>query len=273
MTYEKKECLIDIDKISLSFGPKLILRDVNARIHNITRPDQVQGQVVCFLGPSGIGKTQLSRIIAGLQRASSGTVCFNFDGTGHFAKPGLVGMVPQNYQIFDFLTVKENFWVARKQGFGIEDPKGYHYELELTHNFGLDEHLGKYPNQLSGGQKQRVSIVRQLLCGHQFIIMDEPFSGLDLVMKKKACQVITQTANLHDHNTIIVVTHDVTEGMSIADTVWLMGREKGAEGAKILEEIDLAKDGLCWNPDIQNNPMFLEKVRDVKAKFLEISAN
>ena len=80
--------------------------------------------------------------------------------------------------------------------------------------------------------------------------------GLDLVMKQKACRLITQAANLNELNTIIVVTHDVTEGMSIADTVWLMGREKGIEGARILEEIDLAAKGLCWRPDIQQEEGF-----------------
>lgn len=264
MDYEKKEPLISIENVSLKFGDKVILRDVNAKIHNIVRPDQVQGQVVCFLGPSGIGKTQLSRIICGLQPPTSGSVTIE----GRPTLKGRVGMVPQNYILFDFLTVRENFRLARSQG-----KKMATEMIELWKEFGLDDHLDKYPKQLSGGQRQRVSIVRQLLVGHQTIVMDEPFSGLDILMKKKACTAITQAANLHENNTIIVVTHDVTEGMSIADTVWLMGKDRGSEGARIVEEYDLASLGLCWRPDLLHDPKFQEKVIEVKERFLEVAQN
>lgn len=261
MEYSVGEVLISIRDVSLKFGDKLILRDVNADIHNIHRPDAVQGQVVCFLGPSGIGKTQLSRIVAGLQDPTTGSVLLN-DGVP--TAPGAVGMVPQNYLVFDFFTVRENFQAAARNKI---------FRGDLTHEFGLEPHLDKFPSQLSGGQRQRVAICRQLLCDHRTIVMDEPFSGLDPLMKQKACRVITQAANLNEHNTIIVVTHDIIEGMSIADTVWLMGRDKGVEGAHIIQTYDLAKEGLCWREDIIHEPKFLEKVAEVKDRFLEIANN
>lgn len=263
MTYEKKETLIDIKGVSLSFGSKVILKDVNATIKNIVRPDNIQGQVVCFLGPSGIGKTQLSRIIAGLQAPSSGHVLLN----GIPTCKGNVGMVPQTYTLFEFATVQENLSIAVNQSNSKGDFKG------LLDYFEMNDHLLKYPHQLSGGQRQRVSIIRQLLVGHKFIVMDEPFSGLDIKMKSKACELITKVANLDELHTIIIVTHDVTEGMSIADTVWLMGRDRNKEGAHIVAEYDLAAEGLCWQPDLFHNPDFQRKVIEVKEKFLEISAN
>lgn len=262
MIYEKAETLIAVEGVSLTYGDRLILRDVNATIQNITRPDAVQGQVVCFLGPSGIGKTQLSRIIAGLQAPTTGRVLLN----GQPTRKGLVGMVPQTYTLFDFATVRENLAIARRQGGTHVDAEARYVEV-----FGLTGFLDLYPAQLSGGTKQRVAIVRQLLCAEHFILMDEPFSGLDLVMKQRACELITQVANLHELNTIIVVTHDVTEGMSIADTVWLMGREPGQPGSHIVEQYDLAADGLCWRPDITRDPAFLIKVADVKKRFLEVA--
>lgn len=270
MDYSKGEVLISIRNVSLKFGEKLILRDVNADIHNICRPDSVQGQVVCFLGPSGIGKTQLSRIVAGLQVPTTGSVILE---DGDLTSAGKVGMVPQNYLVFDFLTVNENFKVATRQGHPSPHAMDWDRGEELVTYFGLKDHLDKYPSQLSGGQRQRVAICRQLLCDHRTIVMDEPFSGLDPLMKQKACRVITQAANLHEKNTIIVVTHDIIEGMSIADTVWLMGREKDQDGAKIVETYDLAKEGLCWREDIIHEKSFLENVAEVKDRFLEIASN
>lgn len=267
MQYEKKEVLIDIKNVTLGFDVgdyhKVILRDVSAEIRNITRPDCVQGQVVCFLGPSGIGKTQLSRVIAGLQAPTSGSVTLE----GKPTKAGNVGMVPQNYILFDFLTVRDNFKLAFRMG-RETTPYG-----PLIDAFDLKPHMDKYPRQLSGGQKQRVSIVRQLLVGNSFIVMDEPFSGLDILMKQRACELITQAANLDERNTIIVVTHDVTEGMSIADTVWLMGRDPNVEGARIVAEYDLASEDLCWHPDILHEPRFAQKVLEVKERFLEVAKN
>lgn len=265
--YEKKEILVEIKDVDLTLGNNEILRGVNATIHNIVRPDCIQGQVVCFLGPSGIGKTQLSRVIAGLQPPTHGEVLLN----GAVTRRGRVGMVPQTSTLFEFATLRENLAIAARQGGDIGNDSIK--VRELLDTFGLREHLDKYPKQLSGGQRQRVAIVRQLVCDHRFILMDEPFSGLDLNMKQKACRMITQAANLNELNTIIVVTHDVTEGMSIADTVWLMARNVDNKGARIVSEYDLASKGLCWRPDILHEPQFQQLVMEVKEKFLEIASN
>lgn len=262
MIYEKKETLVSIDHVSLTLGNRVILRDVCAEVKNIIRPDHVQGQVVCFLGPSGIGKTQLSRIIAGLSPSTSGRVLIN----GKPTVKGLVGMVPQTSTLFEFMTVDQNLATAQAYG-----KKSTIATVDYISQFGLTQYLPLYPAQLSGGTRQRVAIVRQLLCSEHFILMDEPFSGLDLMMKQRACALITQVSNLNESNTIICVTHDVTEGMSIADTVWLMGREPGVEGAKILKEYDLASEGLCWRPDLIHDPAFIAKVAEVKETFLEIA--
>ena len=264
LSYEKKEVLVSIKDISLKFGNKTILQNVNAEIHNIVRPDKIQGQVVCFLGPSGIGKTQLSRIIAGLQPPTSGSVSVDSRPT----HKGRVGVVSQTSTLFEFATLGENLKIAAAQGKTSLDRV-----KELVLAFELELHYEKYPTQLSGGQRQRAAIVRQLVAGHQTILMDEPFSGLDLKMKQQACRMITEAANLDEKNTIIVVTHDVTEGMSIADTVWLMGKDGIHEGAGIIEQYDLAAMGLCWTDELLHEPNFQQMVVEVKRRFLEIAAN
>ena len=277
--------LVKIENVGLTFGDKEILRNVNATVTDVTRPGVEQGQVVCFLGPSGIGKTQLSRIIAGLQTPSYGTVSVLQDiAKGEAAlrptRPGVVCMVPQHYPLFDFLTIKDNLRAAGKAG-GLTaheiDLKIHEFNLV----FGLNEHLKKWPKEVSGGTRQRVAIARQLMCPGHLIMMDEPFSGLDPVMKARTTELIQRVATLHTYNTIIVVTHDVTEGLSCADEVWLMGLEPTGEevnafngrrpvfrpGARIVEHYDLAALGFAWRPDITHDRAFQEFVTTVKDRF------
>jgi polar amino acid transport system ATP-binding protein/sulfate transport system ATP-binding protein len=273
-TYEKKETILSIENVSLTLNENLILRDVNAEVKDIVRPDCVQGQVICFLGPSGIGKTQLSRVIAGLQKPTSGRVLVGAAQTP--VRAGMVGMVPQSYPLFEFATVDENLRIAARFA-GMSKTKTDTRIIELLHAFDITQYRTFYPKHLSGGTRQRVAIVRQLICSDHFLVMDEPFSGQDLINKKRACALINSVAQMDELNTIIIVTHDITEGMSVADTVWLMGQEPDAErpgeflpGAKLVEQYDLAKLDLCWYPDITLDSRFLELVSEIKARFLTL---
>lgn len=270
--YIKEEALLSITGVSLTLGGRQILRDVHAQICDITRPGVAQGQVVCFLGPSGIGKTRLSRIIAGLDQPTTGSVTLK---NGKPVTRGLVGMVAQNYPLFEFATVAENFEIAASQGLNASPRRASWAQNEYVAAFELEPFLSHYPAQLSGGTRQRAAIVRQLLCSEHFLVLDEPFSGLDLIMKRRACAVIQKVAALDTLNTIIIVTHDVTEGMSVADMVWLMGCERGPDGkaipgARIIQEYDLAAAGLAWHPDLPREPEFMTAVDAVKAKFLSL---
>jgi ABC-type nitrate/sulfonate/bicarbonate transport system ATPase subunit len=261
--------LLEIKGVSMSYGDKLILRDVNATVTDIHRDSVEQGQVICFLGPSGIGKTQLSRIIAGLQKPTAGTVSLQ----GKPTAPGAVSMVPQHYPMFEYMTVAQNLRAAGKQVRPtLTDAKINEKATAFITTFGLGEHLGKYPRELSGGTKQRVAIARQMMCADRYMVMDEPFSGLDPIMKAKTTDAITKLAQIHSHNTVIIVTHDVTEGLTVSDTVWMMGYEKGEDGsnvpgARLVETFDLAEMGFAWRPDLDHDPKFLEFVRHVKDRF------
>src|SRR3982751_4225633 len=161
MSYSKNELLIHVEGVSLTYD-KPILRDVNFRIHNIKRPDLNQGQVISLIGRSGIGKTQLFKILAGLIQPDTGNVLIGLDQ--HSVEAGDVGIVSQNYILFNHRTVYENFRIALKHCVDQTDSakqeeliKGYADKFDLT------EHLKKYPMQLSGGQRQRVSIIQQVL--------------------------------------------------------------------------------------------------------------
>ena len=267
--YKYTDTLLKIDHVSLSYGDKVILRDVNAEIRDIVRDGHTQGQVVGFLGPSGIGKTQLFRIIAGLNHPTSGEVLVSSSLTP--VEAGMVGVVAQNYPLFENRTIFSNLLLAAKQREKNHDAA---HEKVVTYLRRLDmvDQAQFYPAQISGGQRQRIAIAQQLLCSEHFLLMDEPFSGLDVVMEAKVCELINEIACLDELNTIIVVTHDVTAAATVSDHLWLMGRDRDAggntvPGARIQETYDLIERDLCWHPGITNSPPFLEFVREVKERF------
>lgn len=263
------DTLLKIDHVGLSYGDKVILRDVNAEIRDILREGRTQGQVVGFLGPSGIGKTQLFRIIAGLNHPTSGQVLVN--STLAPVKAGMVGVVAQNYPLFENRTIFSNLMVAATQM--EKSHEAAHAKVtKYLQRLDMLEQAQLYPAQISGGQRQRIAIAQQLLCSEHFLLMDEPFSGLDLVMEAKVCELINEIACLDELNTIIVVTHDVTAAATVADHLWLMGRDRDAAGnivpgARIQQTYDLIDRDLCWRPGITNSAGFLEFVREVKERF------
>jgi len=266
-TYDKT--LLKIDNVSLEYDGRPILRNVSAEIKNIVRPDCAQGQVVGFLGPSGIGKTQLFRIIAGLNAPTSGRVTVN--GLDRPVQPGEVGVVAQDYPLFEHRTILSNLLLAASQK-EKDDKVAHDKVIQFLNDFELIDKARLYPAQLSGGQRQRCAIIQQILCSDHFLLMDEPFSGLDLLMLERTCALIQKVANMDDLNTIIVVTHDVTAAASVADHLWLMGRDHDTRGnplpgSHIVETYDLIERDLCWHPGIITTPKFMEFVREVKDRF------
>ena len=261
--------LLKVENVSLDYDGRPILKNVSAEIRDILRADRTQGQVVGFLGPSGIGKTQLFRIIAGLNPPTSGRVAIN--GLDRPVRAGEVGVVAQNYPLFEHRTVLSNLLLAARQK--EKDAKVAHDKvIQYLNDFELIDKARLYPVQLSGGQRQRVAIIQQILCSDHFLLMDEPFSGLDLLMLERTTALIQQVANMDELNTIIVVTHDVTAAASVADHLWLMGRDHDANGnpmpgARIVETYDLIERDLCWNPGIITQSRFVEFVREVKDRF------
>jgi ABC-type nitrate/sulfonate/bicarbonate transport system ATPase subunit len=268
-SYTYGKTLLKIEDVSLEYDGRPILKNVSAEVKDIIRPDCTQGQVVGFLGPSGIGKTQLFRIIAGLNKPSSGRV--TIDGQDRPVQPGEVGVVAQDYPLFEHRTVLSNLLLAAGQK-EKDDKVGRDKVLQYLNDFELMDKAKLYPVQLSGGQRQRCAIIQQILCSEHFLLMDEPFSGLDLLMLERTCALIQKVAGMDELNTIIVVTHDVTAAASVADHLWLMGRDHDAAGnplpgSHIVATYDLIERDLCWHPEIITHPKFMEFVREVKDRF------
>jgi ABC-type nitrate/sulfonate/bicarbonate transport system ATPase subunit len=132
-----------------------------------------------------------------------------------------------------------------------------------------------YPCQLSGGQRQRIAIIQQLLCSTHFIIMDEPFSGLDPIAKDDVCHVLNEISLMDELNTIIVITHDISCAIAISDTVLMLGRDKDAagnklQGARIQTSFDLAERDLAWHKDVEHQPNFRQTLTEITSTFFTL---
>ena len=267
-TYGRGGTILEASGVWLTLGQNLILRDVNVEIKDVQRPGHVTGQVVGMLGPSGIGKTRLFRILAGLDPPSRGSVRLGEKRVP--VQRGMVGVVAQRYPLLEHRTVLGNLVVAGQQA-GLSREEARDKAFGYLKRFGLEDRARLYPCQLSGGQQQRVAIAQQVMCSEHFLLMDEPFSGLDPLAVAEVSEIIAEVADLHELNTIIVVTHDIAAAVEAADTLWLMGRDreggKVVPGARVQETYDLIERGLTWRKDIRSSPAFADVVREIHARF------
>ncbi len=266
--YEVHETLLKIDNVCVSYDGVPILRDVCAEVKNIVRPGVQQGQVVGLLGPSGVGKTTLFRVLSGMMNADSGEVVI---GNGDQVQRGCVGVVAQHYPLFAHRTVLGNLLVAGRQA-GLSHDESLQKSNDLLKRFDMEDCGKKYPVQLSGGQRQRVAIGQQFMCSEHFLLMDEPFSGLDLVAVSKVSDFITEVASSDDLKTFILVTHDVAAAIEVCDTIWLLGRDRDAAGqvipgARIQATYNLIERGLAWHKDLTATPGFLALLKEIRDIF------
>jgi polar amino acid transport system ATP-binding protein/sulfate transport system ATP-binding protein len=268
-TYERKGVLLDIQGVTFARNGVPILREVDAQIRDVVRPGVKQGQIVGLLGPSGVGKTTLFKILAGLVKPDAGTVKIGEKGVP--ATPGLVGVVAQNYILFEHRSVLGNLVLAARQA-GLNAADARAAAMKYLERFGLKGHEDKFPMQLSGGQRQRVAIAQQLLCSENYLVMDEPFSGLDVIQQENVQALLQEVSQVNEENTLIIVTHDVSAAVAVCDTIWLMGRERDPQGnvipgARVVEQIDLIERDLCWHPDIRQRPEYMKLVNEIKERF------
>lgn len=259
MNYSLAGTLLKLEDVSLNYGTKKVLRNINVEVKDIIG-EITTGRVITLLGRSGVGKTQLFKLIAGLQNPTSGVILVGEKQTPVVA--GVVGMVLQNYPLFAHKTLMGNLSLVCKDKAKVES---------YLEDFDIIQHRDKYPTQLSGGQRQRTAILQQLLCSEHYILLDEPFSGLDPVAIEKLCKILTKVANTDDKNTIIISSHILEPSIAISDSIWMLGNEydgeKKIEGAVIRYTEDLAAEGLSWNPEIRKEARFRECVEHVRDLF------
>jgi len=270
-TYELKETLLTLEKLCLKLGERPVLNEVCATVKNVTRPGVLQSQVVAVLGPSGVGKTQLLRLLSGLSVPDAGRVL-----VGPEQQPvvrGKVGVVAQTYPLFEHRTLLDNLLLAARQA-GLSSSTARERSRDMLARFALGGHATAYPAILSGGQRQRAAIAQQLMQPRSLLLMDEPFSGLDPLMAREVCRLITEVATHDEELTILLVTHDISAALAVADTLWLLGRLRNASGeslgARVVHQLDLMERGLAWQPDVTRLPGFAVVRREVEARFAEL---
>ncbi|MES0489666.1 MAG: ATP-binding cassette domain-containing protein [Leptospirales bacterium] len=270
--YKETNTLMHISNVNLAFGPHLILDNINLEIKDIVEPGKVRGQIRCILGPSGVGKTLLFRIMAGLLEPDSGEVLIAADGeTLHPVKAGDVGVVGQHYPLFEHLSVLDNLILGGKTA-GLSKAEAKDKSMELLDRFGLANWFNFWPKQLSGGQRQRIAILQQVMVKRMFIIMDEPFSGLDPKALHKVIELIRELAASHEFQTILFTTHDISAGVQVADFVHILGREFNAAGEVVrpghfLEHMNLIDQGIAWQSNIRELASFQRLINTLEDKF------
>lgn len=202
--------MLELRKINKAFGKKNIFENLDLNI-----PD---GEILAIVGPSGGGKTTLLRMLAGLEKADSGTFLLDgkaFNPTALNEQEQVVGVVFQDFQLFPHLSVFENITLAPKLVLK-ETQAIYSKKAEkLAAQLGLEDLLQSYPYQLSGGQKQRVAIARAMAMDPQVLAYDEPTSALDPALREQVEKLILSLKK--EGVTQIVVTHDWAFAEHIAD--------------------------------------------------------
>jgi iron(III) transport system ATP-binding protein len=193
-----------------------------------------RGAIGCLLGPSGCGKTTVLRCIAGFERLRAGSIRLNgvlVSGPGAMLPPEerRVGMVFQDYALFPHLTVERNI------AFGLNalargDCRSR--VRELADLVRLSDVLGKYPHELSGGQQQRVALARALAPRPELLLLDEPFSNLDVDLRERLSPEVREILKASGA-TAVLVTHDQHEAFAMADEIGVMhdGRIQQWDGA------------------------------------------
>jgi len=268
LPHSYKDPLLTLQDVSMRFGSEVILRDLNVQVLDVIRPGLSQGQVVGIYGRSGIGKSVLCRLLAGLASPSTGTV--RVGETQQPVQPGGVGYVQQRYPLFNHLTLLDNLLLAARRKH--EPAEAQARTTDYLSRFGLAAHARKYPAHLSGGQRQRAAIAQQLLCSDHLILLDEPFSGLDVAMIDEVKKIIVEVTTMDELNTVLIVSHDIATTTALADRLWLLAPERDPSTGQLLpgatisprHQYNLAQLGLAWHPDVEAEPEFAQFVEGIK---------
>ncbi len=208
--------LLDLQQVSYAFGRQRVLEHLSFQLQ--------AGSIACLLGPSGCGKTTVLRCIAGFEPVSAGRITLNGELVSsaevHMAaERRRIGMVFQDYALFPHLTVAGNIGFGL-HGAGAAGARAARVE-ELLATVGLAGLGGQFPHELSGGQQQRVALARALAPRPRLLLLDEPFSNLDVDLRERLALEVRSILRA-EGATAIMVTHDQHEAFAMADEIGVM---------------------------------------------------
>jgi ABC-type nitrate/sulfonate/bicarbonate transport system ATPase subunit len=225
----EREALLELSRVSLSYPDRAgqmttVLTNVDLKIFD--------GDFVCLLGPSGCGKTTLLKLFGGFLRPTSGAVLFQ--GRELAGSTPQIVMIFQEPNLYPWLSVEKNVSfgprMAGKPRAQIKDQID-----NLLKTVGLSEARHRYPHQLSGGMRQRTAIARALATEPQALLLDEPFSSLDVVLRRRM-QAFIRDIWESNRATMIMVTHSIEEALLCGQRVIVLGGRPSG----IVEDVDVS---------------------------------
>lgn len=225
---------------------KLVLKDINM--------DVAEGEFVSILGQSGCGKSTLLRLLAGLEKQTSGEILI--DGKP-FSGPSLSrGVAFQDYGLFPWMTAGENIMLALRQRFPERDKKELReVAVNMLQSVGLDKGVyNKLPKELSGGMKQRCAIARAFGIDPPILLMDEPFGALDAVTRARLQDMVLELWRKQEPKKIVFfVTHDVDEAILLSTKIFVLGQSP----SNVIFNCDIPSVGRPTRETQFDDPKFL----------------
>lgn len=247
ITKDNRKLKLETKNVSVKFEDKKIIEDISVRLH--------ENELVCILGLSGVGKTTLFNVIAGLISPSEGTVEMN--GTDITGKSGNISYMLQKDLLLPFKTVIDN--VSLPLVIKGEKKKAAREKAEKYFTqFGLEGTEKKYPNQLSGGMRQRAALLRTYLFSNETALLDEPFSALDAITKHKMHLWYLDIMKQIKMSTLFI-THDIDEAIILSDRIYILSGSPGKITAEIEVDIDRCGD----NEELQLSEKFLKYKKEI----------
>lgn len=231
--------LVSVDAVSLSYHTKqaetLAIQDLSFSVK--------EGEFVAIVGPSGCGKTTVLSIIMGLLKPSQGTVSTS-DGRQ------TMGYMLQRDHLLDWRTVEKNVLLSLEVQHRLTD-ETRKKALSLLDMYGLSEFRNSKPQELSGGMRQKVALIRTLATEPQLLLLDEPFSALDYQTRLRIADEVYRIIK-QENKTAILVTHDISEAISMADRVLVFSKRPSRVKSEFVIDIDKSLSPL----ERRNDPKF-----------------
>ena len=199
--------MLELQKVTKSFGDKLVLQNINMNVES--------GEFVSLIGPSGSGKSTLFNLIGGLLTPDSGEIYFN--GENITNKSGFISYMPQQASLFPWRTILNNVLLGQE----LRDEKDSERAIEMLNKAGLGDVIDAYPHELSGGMKQRAAFIRALLSPQKLMCLDEPFSALDEFTRLDMQKWLLSIWEAYDQS-ILFITHSIDEALFLSDKIVIL---------------------------------------------------